>query len=117
MKKLILIMGSLLALSANTYAIAVKDIVKNNTSEAQPKFVVKSNEQNEIQGGIIPEWMKTKTGVVLMFDKEQKATFINGKGYKLADPVNVYDGTPKKGSHIKFNTNQNNEITDIWIMK
>lgn len=102
MKKLIVV----LSLLVTTQAFAI-------TTRIAPKADATSVTQNlEIK-----KWMKPKTGRVVVFDKKLHTAIINKKSYIINDNTNVYDGEPVKGNRVRFNTNEQNVITDLWIQK
>lgn len=63
------------------------------------------------------DWMRQKNGKVLVFDKKQNIAIINKKSYVLQESIKIYDGTIKKGSQVRFNTNEKNIITELWVLK
>ena len=86
--------------------------------------VTVSNTKPMIESNIIStkaiethDWMKPKNGKVLVFDKKQNIAIINKKSYLLQESTKVYDGMIKKGSHVRFNTNEKNIITELWVLK
>lgn len=65
----------------------------------------------------VKNWMKTKNGRVKVFDTSVKVAIINKKTFKMVPDVKVYDGPPLRGSRVKFNVNEQNMITELWVVK
>lgn len=102
MKKIIVLLSLLITTQA--FAITTKNSGKpeGNNSAAVAE---------------IPKWMKSKNGRVVVFDKTLHTAIINQKSYIINSNTHVYDGEPVKGSRVRFNTNEQNVITDLWIHK
>lgn len=98
-------------LSSNSVGSFISNTVSLNENAAIDEQYHRNQKENK------QDWMNTKNGRVLIFDKSQKIAIIDKKTYGVSEVVKIYDGSPKRGSLIKFNTNEKNIIVDVWIIK
>ena len=102
MKKIIYLTMIGLFLSNTSLAVTTNPNIKSETTTP---------------GVELKNWMKTKNGRVKVFDTSLKVAIINNKTFKMAQDVKVYEGPPLRGSRIKFNLNEQNMITEVWVVK
>jgi hypothetical protein len=98
----------LLLITINAHALSMNS--PNNIQRNNQDNIKNNNSSSK-------DWMRTKTGTVLVFDKQRKIMIVNGKVFSLATNFKNYDGTPKKGSSIKFNLNPDKKVTELWVVK
>lgn len=104
MKKILSVV--LLGLLLNSPVLAVTTNIKSSATTN----VTGSDNQ-------VKNWMKTRNGKVSVFDIQVHVAIINKKTYNLASDLKIYDGMPVKGNRVKFNLNEKNNITEVWIIK
>lgn len=102
MKKIFYLMIIGLLVNNTAFAVTTNANVKSETSAS---------------GVELKSWMKTKNGRVKVFDTALKVAIINNKTFKMVQGVKVYDGPPLRGSRVKFNINEQNMITELWVVK
>lgn len=73
--------------------------------------------ESSVQESDVKPWMKMKNGRVTVFDTALNVAIINKKTYNMVKGVKVYEGPPLRGSRIKFNRNEQNQITEVWVVK